>query len=286
MVPQPVTEQILEETGISISSGRLLGGGSINQVAIVNSPSGERVLKWNTANLCDMFVAERKGLELLRASTDEIVIPEVFGSGKTESHSWLLISYIPKLSGNLENSQHFGQALAGLHRYTADRYGLDHHNYIGRLPQQNTYEDNWPDFFIRRRIRPQIKMAVDSGKMDKSVIKTAEKLYQAVPDLFPHEPASLIHGDLWGGNYMFTTEGKAAIFDPAVYYGHREIEIAFTQLFGGFDSGFYRGYESAWPLEPGFEERVDVYNLYPLLVHVNLFGGGYVTQALSVLNKF
>jgi fructosamine-3-kinase len=165
-------------------------------------------------------------------------------------------------------------------------YGLNHNNFIGKLPQSNCQHKNWVDFFIEERIQPQLKMATNAGKLGMATIKRFEAMYKQLPQLFPDEPPSLLHGDLWGGNYFFDQSGEATIYDPAVYYGNREIELAFTHLFGGFPSAFYRAYEETYPLQSGFSERKDVYNLYPLLVHTNLFGGSYARRVQRIVNQF
>ena len=176
--------------------------------------------------------------------------------------------------------------MAKLHKHSADSFGLDHHNFIGKLPQSNSQKESWADFFISERIEPQIKLGVDSEKFSPAIFSQLNKLHSVVEKLFPPEKPSLLHGDLWSGNYMYTTNGIASIYDPAVYYGHREMDLAMTRLFGGFTKDFYAGYQSEYPLEDGFEERVQLCNLYPVLVHANLFGGGYIQQAKSLLVRF
>ena len=135
-------------------------------------------------------------------------------------------------------------------------------------------------------MEPQLQMATDSGKLGAGTVTSFNAMYKELPDIFPDEPPSLLHGDLWGGNYFFDQDGKATIYDPAVYYGHREIELAFTHLFGGFPSNFYSAYEETYPLSFGFSKRKDIYNLYPLLVHTNLFGGSYARQVESIVRQF
>lgn len=288
MLSDALREAIEQETGETVRQTRRASGGSINQAAQVElSETGPCFLKWNSRDDVDMFVKEVKGLEMLRSADTDLVIPEVLAQGVDGSGTgYLLIDYIPQQSAQSGSAEQFGAELATLHQHTADQYGLDHDNYIGRLPQSNTKHDDWIDFFVEERISPLVKMAADSGKISSSTVQQFEQLYRELPGIMPEEPPSLMHGDLWGGNFMYTTDGKASIYDPAVYYGHREMEMAFTHMFGGFSGGFYRGYNDAWPLESGFNQRKDVYNLYHLLTHTNMFGGSYARQAESTLRKY
>ena len=170
---------------------------------------------------------------------------------------------------------------------TGPTHGLDHDNYIGSLPQENRPSESWLEFFSERRIGAQADLARAAGRLPGAVSRGLDRLLARLGDLLPDavEP-SLLHGDLWSGNYGVAGDGSPVMFDPAVYRGHREVELAFTELFGGFPRGFYTAYGSAWPLDPGYDERRDVYNLYPLLVHVNLFGGAYVSQVASIVRRF
>ena len=157
--------------------------------------------------------------------------------------------------------ENFGQSLAEMHRNSQAQFGLDHSNYMGSLPQDNSFTDDWATFFIERRLEPQLKLAIDCGLLNTKHRKAFERLYKKLPGIFPKEKPALIHGDLWSGNFVTGNDGYACILDPAVYYGHREAELAMTKLFGGFDSSFYHAYANASPPEPGFEKRVGIYNL-------------------------
>src|SRR5699024_10568016 len=169
-----------------------------------------------------------------------------------------LIEFIEEQKKGGDASAMFGRQLAALHQTTADRYGLEYDNYIGRLKQPNTQCCHWVDFFIEYRLQFQLKQAVEAGKLNKNTVNRFDRLYRKLPDILPDEPPSLLHGDLWSGNYFFDQDGRVAIFDPAVYYGNREIEIAFTGLFGGFSDMFYDAYQEAFPLEPAFNKRKDI----------------------------
>lgn len=288
MIPDSVSQQIRQTTGQSISSSKPVSGGSINQGAKVTLDDETTCfLKWNTSADPQMFIVEERGLDLLKSADTTLHIPDVLATGKTDDGiGFLLQQFIVEGRANPNSAANFGRALANLHKHHHEKYGLDHDNYIGRLPQSNTQHENWVDFFIQERMEPQLKMATDSGKLGANTVTSFEAMYKQLPGIFPDEPPSLLHGDLWGGNYFFTENGRATIYDPAVYYGHREIELAFTHLFGGFPSNFYSAYEEEYPLEPGFLHRKDIYNLYPLLVHTNLFGGSYARQVEGIVRQF
>lgn len=288
MIPDSVQRHIQQSLGQEITSSQNVSGGSINRAAKISLDDGRICfLKWNASADPNMFVVEEKGLELLKSADTDLRVPEVFATGETENGTgFLLQEFIQEGRANPNSAEEFGQSLADLHQHHEERYGLDHDNYIGRLPQSNTWHENWIDFFIEERMQPQLQMATDAGKLGSDTAAHFESMYKQLPDIFPDEPPSMLHGDLWGGNYFFNEEGIATIYDPAVYYGHREIELAFTHLFGGFSSSFYSAYNEAYPVESGFPERKDIYNLYPLLVHTNLFGGSYARQVEGIVRQF
>ncbi len=287
LLPDSLKSDVEQAADITISSAGSIGGGSINQAAKIETEAGQTYfLKWNASAPADMFWKEKQGLELLASAETGLRIPSVRALNDSGRNDFLLIDFIQKRSGSSSSNQKFGRQLASLHQVKAENYGLDYDNYIGRLPQSNARYDNWIDFFINERLQPQLKQALDKGKISQSVSNNFQQLYKKLPELLPEEPPSLLHGDLWSGNYFYDEAGAAAIFDPAVYYGNREIEIAFTHLFGGFSSAFYAAYQEAFPLKPNFNKRKDIYNLYPLLVHTNMFGGHYGRQVASLVKRF
>lgn len=288
MIPISVKQHIQQAVDQSVTSAQRISGGSINQAAKVTLNDGTVCfLKWNTSADPEMFVVEEKGLELLASAGTPLRIPDVLGTGQTdEGIGFLVQGFIAEGRAKPNSAVNFGRALAQLHKQHNDTFGLDYDNFIGRLPQANTPHESWVDFFIQERMEPQLQMASDSGKLRSGTISSFKSMYKKLPDIFPNEPPSLLHGDLWGGNYFFDQNGKATIYDPAVYYGHREIELAFTHLFGGFPSNFYSAYNKTYPLSSGFSQRKDIYNLYPLLVHTNLFGGSYARQVESIVRQF
>lgn len=288
MLPDSLRIVIKRELQENIQSVRNVSGGSINQAACVElSSTGPCFLKWNRTADPDMFRKEVHGLRLLAEAKSGLRIPSVILQGTTgDQTGFLMLEFISEGSSQSHSDQDFGERLAKLHSVHHKRYGLDENNFIGRLPQSNSWHDTWIDFFVDERIAPQLQMALDSGKLGRNTSKAFDRLFMKLPEIFPKEKPSLLHGDLWGGNYFYDQKGDAVIYDPAVYYGHREIELAFTRLFGGFSSAFYTAYENIHALHPGFEKRKDIYNLYPLLVHTNLFGGSYARQVEGIIRQF
>jgi len=282
-------ESILEASlgkSVQLKGTQFKSGGCINNALKLNTSEGDYFLKWQTGIPEDMFGKEAKGLELLQ-SANAMKVPKVIAFGKQEGKHYLLMENIDSAPGKADYWDHFGRALAEMHSHNSNpKYGLDHDNYIGKLPQQNDYYDSWIDFFIEKRLEVQLKLAVKNQLVDSHFVNRYRKFYDVLPGLLPVDQPALLHGDLWSGNVMVGEDGYVCLIDPAVYYGHREIELAFTQMFGGFGQDFYRSYQEAYPLEPGFEERVGIYNIYPHMVHVNLFGTSYLSGVESVLRRY
>jgi fructosamine-3-kinase len=221
------------------------------------------------AERADAFAAEADGLEALRA---HIRVPRVLDVGVRDGKAFILLEHLDlRRSGDYAT---LGRMLAKLHRQTGPRFGWARDNYIGLAPQQNGWCDDWAEFWRDQRMRPQLDWARSKGFTFEMPDLTVLKSHQPQP--------SLLHGDLWSGNAGFIADGPV-IFDPAVYYGDREADLAMTELFGGFPAAFYRAYSEAFPLAPGYEERKHLYNLYHLLNHLNLFGGGYLGQVKATL---
>lgn len=261
-------------------------GGCINHGGRLRTTAGDFFLKWNDARkLESMFKVEAAGLQLLR-DANTINIPEVLGFGEEGIFQFLLLAFIEQSSPSTHYWEKLGKQLALLHQVRADYNGLDHDNYMGSLKQYNQRNSSWSDFFIARRLHVQLELAAAAGLVDIPLVNSFEKLYTKLPSLLPEETPSLLHGDLWGGNVMCDESGDPVLIDPAVYYGSREIDLAATRLFGEFDSVFYSAYEEAFPLHPGHAERIDLYNLYPLLVHLNLFGSSYLPGIRGILKRF
>jgi protein-ribulosamine 3-kinase len=268
-----------------IKSVEHIGGGCINSSAKIATNHGSFFIKWNSSSHADMFQKEVKGLEVLQGS-NTIDIPAIHGVSTIDQNTFLLLEWIEGKQTTPSFWADFGQRIAQLHRKSSLYFGLDHPNFIGSLDQSNTQHQDWTSFFISERIVPQLKLAESSRKIDASFIQKFDKLFSKLDELIPKESPSLLHGDLWSGNFLCAEKSKPVIFDPAIYFGHREMEIAFTYLFGGFDRLFYTSYQEEFPLEKGFEDRIEIHNLYPLLVHVNLFGTSYLSGIHKTLKRF
>ncbi len=261
-------------------------GGCINNALKLMTSEGDYFMKWQTGIPEDMFRKEAKGLAIL-GNAGSVKIPQVFGFGKLEGRHYLLMENIDSAPPSGNYWEDLGRSLAVMHKKnTQKKYGLEHDNYIGKLPQPNDEHESWIDFFIQNRLEFQLNLAIENRLVTNDFVERYHQFYKILPELLPVDKPALLHGDMWSGNVMVGSDGKACLIDPAVYFGHREIELAFTQMFGGFGHEFYKAYQEVYPLEPGFEERVDIYNIYPHMVHVNLFGTSYLHGVENVLRKY
>lgn len=232
-----------------------------------------------------MFDAEHQGLELLRSNC-ALHVPQVITTGLIEDQAFLLMEFIEDGKPQCEFWEFFGTQLANMHRKSASFFGLDHHNYIGSLVQKNNPHSTWASFYAEERLLQQAEDARNSGLLSGEEMSAIEKICAKLGDWMPPEAPSLLHGDLWSGNYLCSAKSLPVLIDPAVYYGHREMDLAMTRLFGGFPEEFYRAYSSSFPLITGFEERLSLFQLYPLLVHLNLFGRSYASSVNAVIQRF
>ncbi len=228
-----------------------------------------------------MFAAESEGLNRLRPFLN---VPQVSGVMSHQGNDFLLLEDLGEGVPTKAFFTSLGEQLARMHLEKQNLFGLDHDNYIGSLPQSNMQTDDWRDFFINQRLTPLVKSAFDKGLLNRDDLIALESLRARLDSLYPEEHPSLLHGDLWSGNVHCAENGDAYFIDPAVYCGHREMDIAMTKMFGGFDQVFYDAYQEVYPLEKGWEQRIILWNTYPNLVHLNLFGNSYVKGVRKGLN--
>jgi fructosamine-3-kinase len=286
MLPEKIKKSCEKTLGCPIERVTAVSGGDINQARLLHTAQGAFFLKYNTSDQApDMLEVERKGLELIAASAC-IRVPTVIGTGATAAGAYLLLEYISPGRADSNFWKSFGRELAQMHRTGQEHFGLDHDNYIGKLPQYNTPRINAVTFLIEDRLEPQCRMAADRQLLSSADLQDAKKLFNRLPQLIPAEPPSLIHGDLWSGNFMVDENARPVLIDPAVSYGLREMDLAMSLLFGGFDALFYQSYQEAYPLQHNWEERVDIYQLYYLLVHLNMFGRSYLGAVQQILRKY
>ncbi len=283
MLPQALQTHLTTYFKASIVDARSLSGGDISHAARVSLSTDQTIfVKWHSSPPDGMFSAEAFGLKLL-AKADALRIPHVYFA----TENYLAMEWLGHGTRNATVAAQLGEALAKQHHFSADKYGLAQDNFCGLTPQKNTPNDNWVAFFAENRLGAQMKIAAKGNRLPRQRAHRLEKLIARLGDLLPaHPPVSLLHGDLWGGNWLVTEAGKAALIDPAVYFGHREADIAFTEVFGGFSSEFYKAYQATWALDSGYQYRKEIYNLYHLLNHLNLFGEAYGHQVDSILKKY
>lgn len=262
-----------------------IGGGSINKTYKVITTTSTFFVKLNsTAIFKNGFKEEILGLQFLEKN--QALVPEIIFEGNFENDIFLVLEWIESGEKTANFWRNFAKQLANLHLQSNSKFGLDHSNFIGELLQKNSYYTTFSNFFIENRLKPQVKLAFDTNKLQQKHLKQFEELYAEIPAIFPVEKPSAVHGDLWSGNFICSNNEKAVLIDPSVYYGHREMDIAMSQLFGGFSFEFYQNYQDIFPLEPCFNLRNNFYNLYPLLVHLNLFGNSYLESIENIITKF
>ena len=298
-----------------------IGGGSINDTYRIESGQLNFFCKVNSVKKFPaLFEKETIGLNFLR-NTHTLRTPEIIWCGTFQDKQILILEWIEQGLRTETFWKKFGEELAALHRCngpmsarrrlsdrdgqtkeSSDRdgqtrersdgdrqtvcFGFHENNYMGALPQDNGWCDNWTDFFITRRLQPQIKLAQDGRLLGKTDVALFEQLYKKLQSMFPIEQPAALHGDLWSGNYLCDSNSEPVLIDPAVYYGHRSIDLGMTRLFGGFDELFYAAYHYQSPLPKNFDEQANVCNLYPLLIHLNLFGSGYLSSITSILKTY
>ena len=284
-VKQILTEKVQEPTSsVSFSS---VGGGSINETyKITTGGNRQFFIKINAAEkFPSLFKKEKNGLEFI-GQKRIIKTPGAIDDAIINDKQVLLLDWIETGPRSASFWKTFGEQLALLHHTSNDRFGFAEDNYMGALPQRNSYTLLWTDFFIQHRLQPQVSLAEQQGLLEPKYTDQFEMLYQKLDTIFNKENPSLLHGDLWSGNFMCDEQSQPVLIDPAVYFGHRSVDLAMTTLFGGFDKTFYDAYRYHFPLPHNYHEQWNVSNLYPLLIHLNLFGSSYLHDIKTVLKKF
>lgn len=282
-----VNEELEQALGAPVRKVRRLSGGDINDAFEVELAGGRRVfVKTNRDAPAAMFPAEARGLAWL-AEAQALRLPRVLAVSSAEGAAFLALELLSPGVRRPRFDEELGRGLAALHRHGAPNFGLDHDNFIGSLPQSNRTHERWVDFFREERLLPQLRLAERGGRAGGALLRAFERLFGKLPALLgPPEPPARLHGDLWGGNLHVDGAGAPCLIDPAACGGHREVDLAMMRLFGGFGERVFSAYAESYPLAPEHAERVPLYQLYPLLVHVNLFGGGYVRSVEAVLERY
>lgn len=277
----------LGDAGLGVdptASPRPVSGGDISAAWRLETNKAAVFLKTGPASSYDMFSAEAEGLVEL-AAPRVLRVPEVIAFGVDDDTAFVALEWLQFDRSTRDTERRLGEQLAELHRTTKSRFGWHRDNTIGLTPQHNDWSDDWLAFLRERRLAFQLQLAASNGFAGR-LQEQGARLLKRLPVYFDEytPEASLLHGDLWGGNWA-SCGGDPVIFDPAVYYGDRESDLAMTRLFGGFGRAFYDAYESAWPLSPGHRERCDLYQLYHVLNHLNLFGSAYLGRAQALIDK-
>ncbi|MCZ7575204.1 MAG: fructosamine kinase family protein [Ardenticatenaceae bacterium] len=288
MIPQNVRTAVVAALGQPIRAVRAAGGGDINRAARVVTDGGTFFLKYHPRPPAGFFGAEAAGLRLLeRAGGPRVPVPVAWDD--QDRPAWLLLTWLEQGRSREAAAARLGEGLAQVHRSLEPRgrFGLDQDNFCGLTPQPNGWSTDWITFFQERRLGHQMTLAAERDRLPTPRRQRLERLLARLGEWLPlRPPASLLHGDLWGGNWLPLADGSAAVIDPAVSYGHREADLAFTELFGGFPPSFRTAYEAAWPLDSDYPVRRDLYNLYHLLNHLNLFGEAYGASVDRVLARY
>jgi len=285
--PTLLAAALREATGLRFhdAPSASVGGGCINECLRWETGDGPAFVKLGPVERLAMFEAEAEGLRELEAA-HAIRVPCVLGVGATANDAFLALEWIDFGAGSARSEALLGERLAAQHRVTRPDFGWHRDNTIGSTPQPNAWNTDWPRFYVERRLRFQLALAERNGHGGR-LTERGHRLCEELPAyLQGYRPVpSLLHGDLWGGNHAATRSGEPVVFDPAVYFGDREADLAMTRLFGGFGRDFYAAYQATWPLDPGADGRTDLYNLYHVLNHLNLFGGSYRARAQAMIDS-
>lgn len=275
-----------ERLQTTVTEIKPVGGGCINQTYKIITANKGFFCKINSASkFPHLFEKEKNGLTLIQKQ-EVIKTPTVIHLSNEDDKQILILEWIEEGIRNKQFWKTFGQELAALHETSHGYFGLEEDNYMGSIPQANTQQKKWVSFFVDQRIQPLLNLCADNNLLTSKQIEQCKTLYQRLPQIFAEEKPSLVHGDLWSGNFMCNPASRPVLIDPAVYFGHRSVDLAMTTLFGGFDKAFYESYQYHFPLPSNYKEQWQVCNLYPLLIHLILFGKSYLPQVEDTLTHF
>ncbi len=277
----------IKNLNLNINNIYPVKGGALSDTYCIESYEKKYFLKLNTAqNFPQLFEKEINGLNKLQ-ELSPFEIPKVHQTGTTTNDfQYLILEWIDKAEPTIISWENFGKNLAQLHQNTNTQFGWEEDNYIAIIIQPNHYKSTWEDFYSQNRILPMIKLLADKKLLNLKEQKAAENLCADLINIFPKEKPALIHGDLWNGNIITRANEEITLIDPALYYGHREMDLALADLFGGFDQAFLDSYNEVFPIQGNFNERKSIAQLYPLLVHAYLFEGYYIKDVQRILKKF
>ena len=272
---------------VNIHGIQSVSGGDISEAYLLETETERFFCKINRGeNGYELFKAEKLGLQAI-AQSKTISVPNILLCEPLEKGGFLVMDYIEAKRPSETDFELLGHQLAALHHHTTqNEFGFSTDNYIGNLEQSNSNHLEWADFYVQERLVPQLQLAKATGRLNDDEVPSENQLLTNCKNLFPHTKPSLLHGDLWSGNYLISTNGTPYLIDPAVYYGHHEVDLAMTRLFGGFGSSFYGAYQEIFPLIGNEKERTDIYQLYYLLVHLNMFGSSYKASVMEIMQRY
>ena len=283
---EQIIRHISDQIQSQITAFRPVSGGDISTAYLLETQSQKFLLKVNSKSSAKtMFDAEQQGLRAIE-STKTIAVPHVHLVDELDGKAFLLMDFVESRRPNAKDYTHFGRELANMHLVSNDQFGFSSDNFIGSLSQSNAFHTDWAEFYWNERILPQLEIAKKNTALDDAKIPSKESALKIFRQVFGEVKPSLLHGDLWGGNYLISTDGTPFLIDPAVYYGHSIVDVAMSRLFGGFVAEFYDAYHEIIPKQTYYQEQIKLYQLYYLLVHLNLFGRSYRSSVVDILERY
>lgn len=283
---EQIIRHISDQIQSQITAFRPVSGGDISSAYLLETQSQKFLLKVNSKSSAKtMFDAEQQGLRAIE-STKTIAVPHVHLVDELDGKAFLLMDFVESRRPNAKDYTHFGRDLANMHLVSNNQFGFSTDNFIGSLSQSNAFHTDWAEFYWNERILPQLEIAKKITALDDAKIPSKESALKIFRQVFGEVKPSLLHGDLWGGNYLISTDGTPFLIDPAVYYGHSIVDVAMSRLFGGFDAEFYDAYHEIIPKQTYYQEQIKLYQLYYLLVHLNLFGRSYRSSVVDILERY